>query len=66
MIFMDGNFIKMSRYISKPSNISLKTYLMKAAWGSVETAEYTWENPSPTKMYWRPDKVKNSNGIMAI
>ena len=34
-----------------------KFLLPKAAWGSVETPEWTWENPAPSKMYWRPDKV---------
>ena len=30
---------------------------MQVAWGSVVTEEVTWETPSPSHMYWGPDKL---------
>ena len=30
---------------------------VQVAWGSVVTEEVTWETPSPSHMYWGPDKL---------
>ena len=29
----------------------------KIAYGTIVTDEMRWENPAPTRMFWRPDKM---------
>ena len=29
----------------------------KIAYGTIVTEEVRWENPAPTRMFWRPDKM---------
>ena len=37
---------------------------VKVAWANIVTTDHVWETPTPTRMYWRPDKAGEDYGLL--